>query len=348
MLLRVASLSLAVASAALAHEGDHVVVVTSLPYLAEVARAIGGEEVQVESLVPPGTDPHFLVPTPALSVTLAKADVYLENGFQLELWSERVIDGARNQKIRVGSPGHCYTGNGVLPIQVPAQTTRAQGDVHPAGNPHIWLDPLNLKVVAKNVETCLAGLVPRATAAFAENRKRFEAELDKRLYGPELVRILGATLLDRLHRTGRLRGFLAEKQYQGKPLAEQAGGWLKRALALGELRFISYHQDWMWFANAFGLTLSATVEEKPGIPPSPAHLEALETKAAAERLRVVVYSPFYPAGRAESVAESIGGVAVMLPTQPGEAEEAKDLWSLYDAVFSRLEQAQAKVAAAGR
>lgn len=339
MLQRIAALTFALACAAPAHDGQHVVVVTTLPWLAEVARAIGGEEVQVESLVPPGTDPHGLVPTPALSVTLGKADVYLENGFQLELWSERVIDGARNPKIRVGSPGHCYAGIGVLPIQVPSQQTRAQGDVHPAGNPHIWLDPLNLKVVAKNVEACLAGVAPQAAAKFAENRRAFERQLDERLYGPELVRILGPSLLDRLHRTGRLRRFLAEKQYQGKPLAEQAGGWLGRALALGELRFISYHQDWAWFANAFGLVLAATVEEKPGIPPSPTHLLNLEQKAQAEQLRLVVYSPFYPASRAESVAESIGGLAIMLPTEPGEADEAKDLWSLYDAVFSRLEAA---------
>lgn len=326
---------------------EPTVVVATLPYLREVARAVGGDLVRVESLVPPGTDPHFLVPTPALSVTLGRADVLLENGFQLELWSERVIDGARNQKIRPGFPGHTYAALGVQPIQVPAQQSRAFGDIHPAGNPHVWLDPLNLKVVARNVETCLARVRPAAATTFAENRKAFEARLDEALYGPELVRILGTSLLDRLHRTGKLHAFLRERQFQGQPLAAQAGGWHKRALALEGLAFISYHQDWTWFAQAFGLHLAATIEEKPGIPPAPGHLEQLQQKAQAERLKVVVYSPFYPASRAEGVAESIGGVATLLPTEPGESEGAKDLFSLYEDVFARLEAARRETRGGG-
>lgn len=321
---------------------DKTVVVASLPYLAEVARAVGGDLVQVESLVPPGTDPHFLVPTPALSVRLGAADVFLENGFQLELWSERVIDGARNQRIRPGNPGHTYAGQGILAIQVPTQQSRAFGDIHPGGNPHVWLDPLNLKVVARNVEACLAKVRPAAAEAFARNRKAFEQRLDEAMYGAELVRILGSSLLDQLHRQGKLRGFLAERQLGGKPLRERAGGWLARGLALQGTKVISYHQDWTWFMQAFGLELAATIEEKPGIPPSPGHLEDLARKAKDEGIKLVVYSPFYPASRAEGVAESIGGVAILLPTQPGESEGAKDLFSLYEDVFARLEQAREK------
>ena len=329
------------APGARAHE-EKTVVVATLPYLAEVARAVGGDLVQVESLVPPGTDPHFLVPTPALSVRLGQADVFLENGFQLELFSERVIDGARNQRIRPGTPGHTYAAQGILAIQVPAQQSRAFGDIHPGGNPHVWLDPMNLKVVARNVEACLNKVHPDHAETFGKNRKAFEQRLDEAMYGAELVRVLGSSLLDQLHRQGKLRGFLRERQLGGKPLGERAGGWLKRGLALEGTKLISYHQDWTWFTLAFGLELAATVEEKPGIPPSPGHLEHLASKAKDEGIKLVVYSPFYPASRAESVAESIGGVAVMLPTQPGESEGAKDLWSLYDDVFTRLEQAREK------
>lgn len=340
-------LPLALAGGARADE-EKTVVVATLPWLADVARAVGGDLVTVESLVPPGTDPHFLVPTPALSVRLGRADVYLENGFQLELWSERVIDGARNQKIRPGYPGHCYVGQGVLAIQVPVNQTRAMGDVHPAGNPHIWLDPVNWKVAAKNVEQTLTKVRPDGAETFAKNRQAFEARLDEAMYGAELVKVLGASLLDQLHKQSKLSAFLREKQLKGQPLSEKAGGWLKRALALEGLKFVSYHQDWTWFALAFDLTLANTIEEKPGIPPSPGHLEELAQQARHQGIRVVVYSPFYPASRAEGVAESFGGVAVMLPTEPGESEAAKDVFALMDDVFARLEQAREKTRGGGQ
>lgn len=330
-----------VAPRATAQDQGKLVAVTTLPYLADLVRQIGGDEVEVQALVPPGQDPHFMVPTPALSVVIAEADVFVENGMQLELWTERVIDGARNQRIRPGYPGHLYASLGVTPLQVPALQTRASGDVHPAGNPHVWLDPLNLKIIARNIETRLTAVRPAAELTFAKNREAFEKRLDDAYYGPELVRILGANLLDRLQRTGRLRAFLQEKQLQGKPLTEQAGGWLRRSIALGDLSMITYHQVWTYFANSFGVRVVGTIEEKPGIPPSPSHLQDLQRLAQQHGTRLVECSPFYPMSRAEAVAEQIGGVAVQLPTQPGEAEGATDVFSMFDVIFTRLEAALA-------
>ena len=120
-------------------------VVTTLPYLASLAREIGGDEVVVESLGAPGLDPHFIQPTPGLSVRLAEAEAFIENGMSLELWSERVIDGARNQAIRPGFPGHVFAAMGIQALQVPRQATRASGDVHLAGNPHVWLELLPMR-----------------------------------------------------------------------------------------------------------------------------------------------------------------------------------------------------------
>jgi zinc/manganese transport system substrate-binding protein len=320
-------------------DGGKLVVVATLPYLADIARQVGGDEVEASSLLPAGTDPHNLTPTPALSVAVAKADVFLENGFQLELWAERVLDGARNQDVRAGAPGHCYAGQGIMPLDVPAEQTRAMGDVHPGGNPHLWGDPLNLKVVARNIEKTLGAVRPAAAAKFEANRRDFERRLDDAYYGADLVKILGSELLDRLQRQGRLKTFLTERQYQGKPLREKAGGWLGRALALGDLHIITYHAVWSYLTRAFGFTVTGTIEEKPGIPPSPSHLEQLEARAHADGTKIVDCSPFYPLSRAQEVAERIGGVCIQLPTQPGEAEGAHDVFSMYDTIFTMLEAA---------
>ncbi len=328
-----------------AHEGhEELKVVTTLRYLADVARAVGGDAVEVTALAPPGLDPHFVVPSPTRSLELRDADVLVESGIQLELWSERVIDGARNGKIRPGFPGHVYAANGIRPLQVPRQQSRASGEVHVGGNPHVWLDPLNLKKIARNVEQTLATVHPEGAEQFSKNRVAFEAKLDRAFYGERLLRILGPSLLDKLHRSGRLVSFLREKTLAGQPLTAQAGGWLAQALRLEGLQLISYHQVWTYFADAFGFEVVATIEEKPGIPPSPAHLEALEQVAASTGARVVVCAPFYPFSRAEGVAERIGGQAVVLPTQPGE-EETADLFAMFDTIFARLAEARARAGA---
>jgi zinc/manganese transport system substrate-binding protein len=334
-------LAAALALAAPAAAQEPTKVVTTLPYLAEVAREVGGDLVEVEALAPPGQDPHFIVPTPALSVRLGEAEVFIENGITLELWSERVIDGARNQAIRPASPGHVYAAVGIRPLGVPQQQTRQSGDVHAGGNPHVWLDPLNLKHIARNVETCLARVRPGDANTFAENRRAFEARIDQAFYGPDLVRILGARLLDRLHRQGRLMSFLREREFQGRPLAEQAGGWLGRAVALEGLSIISYHQVWVYFEASFGIPVTGTIEERPGIPPTPGHLDRLAATAESRGTRVVVSASYYPFSRAEGVAERIGGEAIVLPTQPGE-QDTTDLFSLFDTVFDRLEEAHGR------
>lgn len=321
-----------------AQDDDPLSVVTTLNYLADVARAVGGKHVKVSSLAPPGLDPHFIQPTPTRSLTLSKADVLVESGIQLELWSERVIDGARNQKIRPGFPGHVYAAVGVQPKQVPRMQTRASGDVHVGGNPHVWLDPLNLKIIAQNVETTLATVRPAAAADFKAGRLAFEQKIDEAFYGKTLIKLLGRGRLNLLQKRGRLMGFLNKTKYKKKPLTDYAGGWLKRALDLKGLKVISYHQVWTYFVDTFGLTVTATIEEKPGIPPSPSHLTFLKQTATATGTSVVVSAPFYPFSRAEGVAERIGGKAVVLPTQPGEAKTT-DLFNMFDVIFDRLEQA---------
>jgi zinc/manganese transport system substrate-binding protein len=325
-----------------AHSQDEKAkVVTTLAYLGDVVRAVGGEHVSVEVLAPVGQDPHFIVPTPARAVVLSHADALIESGIQLELWSERVIDLARNQSIRPGSGGHTYAAVGVRPLQVPRNQSRAGGDVHVGGNPHVWLDPMNLKVVAKNVETTLARVRPGHTQSFARNRKAFEAKLNELYYGKDLVRVLGAKLLSRLQKQGRLIGFLKSKSFKGKPLASVAGGWLKRALDLEGLSVISYHQVWTYFEASFGIKVVGTIETKPGIPPSPGHLDLLERTAKATGARLVISAPFYPFSRSEGLAERIGGNALVLPTQPGEVGTS-DIFSMFDGIFDALEKGSKK------
>lgn len=316
-------------------------VVATLPVLGDVARRVGGDLVTVAVLARPGEDPHGIEVTPAHGLALRQADLFVENGVQLELWAERAIEASGNGRIAVGQPGHVFAATGCQPLEVPSEAEiAAGGHVHAAGNPHVWLDPLNLILAAANIERALAAVRPSGAETFRKNREEFAAKLDDAYFGPELVKVLGAAQLERLQRSGRLVAFLREKAYKGKPLLELAGGWLRRGLDLGGLKVVAYHRTWPFLGWAFGVETVATIEEKPGIPPSPEHLSQLTAAAQAAHVKVAICAPYEPLTRAEGVAERLGGVAVALPTQPGEGEGTADVFALFDRILTLLADAR--------
>jgi zinc/manganese transport system substrate-binding protein len=299
-------------------DDDKLEVVCTLPHLAAIAGEVGGDRVAATALASGLVDPHFVIATPGLMATASSAELYVEVGMQLELWSERVIDGARNPRIRVGQDGHVYTFLGVDTLQAPTTLSRVQGDVHPLGNPHIWLDPLNAKIQARNVALALARVDPAGRETYERNLAAFVEKLDRAYYGEELVTLLGADLLDRLARSGKLFDFLAERSFKGARLDQKLGAsWLGRMWSHRRTAFVGYHQTWIYFARAFDLGELGQLEPKPGIPPTPGHLAQLAEQCEAAGARVVLCEPYFPIVNAESFAERVGGVAVRMPTEPG-------------------------------
>ncbi len=316
-------------------------VVATLPILASIAKRIGGDAVTTVSLSPPGVDPHDVRMTPALTTTLQNASLFIESGMGLEGWTSRAVTASGNSTIVPGEPGHLFASTGVTPVEIPtAEEIAAGGHVHAAGNPHVWLSPLNVKVIASNIEAKLSQLSPNNASDFGRRSKAFRDEIDQRLFGSELVEIIGSRSLDRLHRAGKLIPFLEAKKLQGKALIESLGGWLARTRSLEQNKLITYHSTWSYFANCFGLEVVATIEEKPGIPPSPAHLVKLMELAKSKGISIVASPPYYPRNRIDSLAQRIGGRSVVLPTQPGEADEAIDTLTLFETLVKRIESAQ--------
>ena len=118
-------------------------VVATLPDFGAIAREIGGDNVDVTVLAKATEDPHFVDARPSFVVKLRQADVLIDGGAELEIgWLPPLLQNARNPKIEVGQPGRVQASHGIRLMEVPAQLTRAAGDVHAMGNPHfmgaIW------------------------------------------------------------------------------------------------------------------------------------------------------------------------------------------------------------------
>ena len=157
-------------------------VVATLPDLGAVARQIGNDHVEVTVLAKPTEDPHFVDARPSFVVALRKADLLITGGAELEIgWLPPLLQNARNPKIEVGQPGRVQASQGVRLMEVPANLTRAAGDVHAMGNPHFMTDPIIAKAVARHIAQAFSTIDPSNVAAYQENEKQFEATVNAKL-----------------------------------------------------------------------------------------------------------------------------------------------------------------------
>ena len=154
-------------------------IITSTTDLAALAQEIGGDKVEVESVARGYQDPHFVEAKPSFLLKLRKADLFIAVGLELEIgWLPPLITQSTNPKIQVGAPGYFDASRFAKILEIPTGVvTRAEGDVHPLGNPHYWLDPENGLQIAKGIQNKLSEMRPGDAAYFAERYDDFERRI---------------------------------------------------------------------------------------------------------------------------------------------------------------------------
>jgi len=182
VLAGVAALALLLASAPVvppAAAAGKLLIITATTDLAAVVQEIGGDRVEVESIARGYQDPHFVEAKPSFLLKLRKADLLIVVGLELEIgWLPPLITQSGNPRIQPGAPGYFDASRFAKILEIPTgQVTRAEGDVHPQGNPHYWLDPENGLRVAKGVQTKLSEMRPADAGYFAERYASFEQRI---------------------------------------------------------------------------------------------------------------------------------------------------------------------------
>jgi|SRR5215831_9093275 len=154
-------------------------IMTATTDLAALAQEIGGEKVDVESIARGYQDPHFVEAKPSFLLKLRRADLLIVVGLELEIgWLPPLITQSTNPKIQVGAQGYFDASRFAKILEIPSGTvTRAEGDVHPQGNPHYWLDPDNGLRIAKGIADKLTQMRPSDAAYFAARYQAFEQKL---------------------------------------------------------------------------------------------------------------------------------------------------------------------------
>jgi len=170
-------------------------VVTSTTDLYDIAKAVGGHKITATHIGEGYQDPHFIEAKPSFVLQLRNADVWAFVGLDLEIgWMPLLLQGARNPKLQPGQPGYVDASR-VIPVLDMARgnVDRSQGDVHPLGNPHYWLDPENGRRISKLFGETFSQLDPKNASIYAANEKAFTQRLDaaERTWQPDLAKIKG-------------------------------------------------------------------------------------------------------------------------------------------------------------
>jgi zinc/manganese transport system substrate-binding protein len=293
---RVAALALVALAGTGSAAAAQLRVVATTPDLASLAREVGGTAVKVTALAKPTEDPHFVDAKPSHIVTLNRADVLVEGGAELELgWLPPLLENARNSKIAAGSPGRVVASEGIRLIEIPTSFDRSKGDIHSLGNPHFMVDPVNAKIVARNIAEHLAQVDPKSAALYRANLAKFSAKLDAKL-----------------------------------------ADWQKQLAPYRGAKIVTYHKDFGYLANRFGLQIVETLEPKPGIAPSPAHLAQVIGTMKAASAHVILVQPFQNRRTAETVARQTGAVVLDFPQQPGALPNTGTYFDMMDNLVRTL------------
>ena len=154
-------------------------IVTTTSDLASITKSIGKNKVQLENLTQGNENLHYLVARPDLILKTSRSDMLILNGLDLEVgWLPIVLKQARNPKIQLGKSGYCDASQKVKVLQKPlGEVNRQMGDVHVAGNPHYWTDPINGIRIAKQITACLSRFDPSNRKFYQRNFQSFSKKL---------------------------------------------------------------------------------------------------------------------------------------------------------------------------
>lgn len=277
-------------------------VVATTSDLAALAREIGGDAVQVTAMAKPTEDPHFVDAKPSFLVALNRADVLIEGGAELEL--------------------------GWLPPLL----DNARNSKIAAGAPGRIIASQGIRLLE----------VP---ASFDRSRGDVHALGNPHfLIDPMNAKVVAGRIAEHLAQVDPASAtvFRANLDKFNRTLDTKLAQWQRQLAPYRGAKIVTYHRDFVYLAERFGLDVVATLEPKPGIAPSPAHLTSVISAMRAAHARVIVVQPFQNRRTAETVARQTDGVVLDISQQPGALPNTTSYFELMDYLVTTLATALEK------
>src|SRR5215813_8988376 len=264
-------------AAASGEAADKIRVVTTTTDLKALTETVGGDLVDVDSLARGNQNPHDLEVRPSLMVKVRRADLLVINGLELDQWAEVVVQGANNPRVVPGAPGRVDASAGILVLEVPR--TRVDRSM---GDVH---------PVGNPHYTVDPGMAPAVTANILKGLVRVAPQ--------------GRPTFEK-----NREAFLAK-------LEQAQAGWTAAMAPVKGAKVVVDHNMWVYFLTRFGLVQAGSIEERPGIPPTPSHLTKLIGLMKDQKVKVILSVPWSDQKIAERVAQETGAKVVPMAAAVG-------------------------------
>jgi len=176
---------------------DKIKIVTTTTVLANIAEQITGDAADIFYVASPKRDLHKVSPTPQDVLKTKKADIFIYHGLQAEPWLLPLLNASGRNEFLEANGKAIDASVGVEPLEVPSDVSRLEGDIHPFGNPHYWLDPANAKIAAKNITEGLKRNYPDDGVQFDDRLNLFNQKLEDKLieWSSRMNPFKGATIV---------------------------------------------------------------------------------------------------------------------------------------------------------
>ena len=277
-------------------------VVTTLPDFASMAKELGGDRVEADSLIRGTQNPHDVDAKPSFIVKVSRADLLIVIGLDLEAgWLPALLGQARNAAVRPGGEGYLDASRLAHLREVPTVLDRSMGDIHAGGNPHYYTSPEEIFRVAGAIRDKLVALDPKGKGEYLRRFDAFEAKYK-----------------------------------------EKMAGWRKRLAPLAGTEVVVYHTSWIYFLKWAGLVRIGALEPKPGIPPSAGQVTRLLMMTRSRKVRFVIQEIYQPTRLSRVFARKAGARLLILPSMVGAAEGTATIWDKFDRIVDQLTSDQSR------
>ena len=280
-------------------KGDILKIVATQTMYADVVKEIGKEKVDVKYVAGPKFNVHFIQPKPSDVRNVSKADLYVNAGLDLEAWSDPLLEAAGNADLFRGRERNVDMSRGVRLLDVPDHQLSRA-----EGDIHLYGNP-HYTMNPENVVVMAGNILEKLKAIDPANASYYEEN---------------------------------EKTFISH-LEDKIAEWKKLCGPCKGQEVISYHKDIAYFADFAGLKADQYIEVKPGIPPTPKHLEFLEEYVKSHHVSAILMQTYYPKDVADKLAVRIGAKVVTICQNVGELPGTDNVFSFFDYNFKQISDA---------
>ena len=274
-------------------------IVASQAMYADLVKQIGKEKVEVKYVAPPKFNVHFIQPKPSDVRNVSRADLVVYTGLDLEEWWAPLMEAAGKPEFFPSRERSVDLSRGIRILKVPDHALSRA-----EGDIHLFGNPhyaMNPENAKFMAQTILNKLkdVDPANVSFYEDNEK------------------------------TFESRLGQKIFEWKTLCAHCVGQ----------EVISYHDDFDYLADFLGLKVKQFLEPKPGVPPTPKHLEFLENYVKTRKIKAIVMPTYYPKDAADLLVKRIGGQVVTVYQNLGEGLGTEDVFGFFDENVKQISQA---------